>query len=304
MIVKAITADSLRVDFAGGNADALDLAKQTFQRYGCCLVNGLLTSEDFEPIHDYLRQLIQLRMQHAGVTAKPDVDGQRRFDDGFLQLTQADRHHAEVIFDACRRLLPLHMLSVDERLVNLAQQLINGNLIMASGGGAIRIDHPNETKYLFKWHQDYPYIMDSEDAVVFWIPMHDINHENGCLNLAPGSHNLGLLPLRIHDLRNSTNNKQGFMEIADPAVADRFPQIEVPMKAGDILAFSTLALHASGRNTSSRARWTAQIRFGNFAERKSIRRDWPGGLRDGSWFDEKHPEYVVNLKELLEPEQS
>ncbi|MEE2707157.1 MAG: phytanoyl-CoA dioxygenase family protein [Planctomycetota bacterium] len=303
MIVKAVTADALHVDFANETVHAPDAAKQTFQQYGCFLAKGLLSQQDLAPIHRYIQQLIQLRMQHTGITARPDGNVPR-FDDGFLELNKVDRHHGAIIFDACRRLLPLHALSVDERLVTLAQHLMDGNLVIASDVKAIRIDHPNEDKYLFEWHQDYPYIMDSEDAVVFWIPMHDITHQNGCLNLAPGSHSLGLLPMRIHDLRNTANNKQGFMEIADPAIADDFPQIELPMEAGDVLVFSTLMLHASGQNTSTRPRWTAQIRFGNFANDKSIRRDWPGSLRDGSWFDEKHPEYVVNLKELLESDQS
>jgi hypothetical protein len=244
--------------------------------------------------------LIQLRSQSKNIKLKPEKDGITRFDDGFLEMAGIDRKSGAAIFDACRRLLPVHVLSVDSRLINIAKRMMKNDLVIASDVKAVRIDYPDEAKYLFDWHQDYPYIMDSEDAVVFWIPLQDVDDRNGALKVAVGSSKLGLMKLRISDFRNKQNNKQQFMEIVEKDKVNDFPQISVPASIGDVLVFSTMTLHASQPNVSTRARWTAQIRFGNFSNPKSVERDWPGSLRDGSWFDEKHPEYVVNLEELEE----
>ncbi len=301
-VSNEVTVDSLGVDMRArdpaGEGRAVRDALEVYAVNGCLLARGLFDDADLEPIRRDIQRLIELRARFAKLDLPEETDGLRRFDDGFVAMSKVDRKHGAVIFDACRRLLPLHQLSVHPRLVALAKALMKTDVVIASDVKAIRVDHPREDKYLFDWHQDYPYVMDSEDAIVVWLPLHDVDQTNGCLKVAPGSRSVGLLPLHASDLRNRANNKQAFMRIADRSVVDRFPQIQVPVRAGDALVFNTLTLHASQANQSTRARWTAQIRFGNFAHDKAIARDWPGSLRDGSWFDDKHPEYIVNLEEL------
>ena len=300
--------EMLHVDYSSRDPQALEAAdeqaKKVYRKHGCFLAKGLLSKKDTAPILAYLHGLIRLRMQLAGIETGPDPDGLTRFDDGFVRLSKADRRHGSAIFDACRRLLPLHELSVDPKLIGLARMLMGTDTIIASDIKAIRIDHPDEDTYLFDWHQDYPYVMDSEDAVVFWIPMHDVDETNGCLKVAVGSHKLGVLKVRVLDPRNKRDNKQKFMEIDDKTVVHQFPQISVPAEAGDALVFSTMMLHTSQPNRSSRARWTAQIRFGNFEHPLAVKRSWPGSLRDGSWFDDRHPEHVVNLDEVKQAMQT
>lgn len=294
MLTKSITAEDLHVACSGRPIDETfqEQLADKYHRHGCALLKGLFTPDDLLPTQKYIERLVGLRAQHAQLVS--DATAKDRFDDGFLALNQQDRHHGSVIFDACRRLLPLHVLSVDPRLIAIAQALMETETIIASDVKAIRVDQPDEDKYLFNWHQDYPFIMDSEDAIVFWIPLHDVDDHNGCLRVAVGSHKLGILPMRVNDKRNAQNNKQKFMEIATPSCVDDFPQITVPAELGDVLVFSTLTMHCSQPNRSQHTRWTAQIRFGNFCHPNAVKRDWPGSLRDGSWFDEKHPEYIVN----------
>jgi ectoine hydroxylase-related dioxygenase (phytanoyl-CoA dioxygenase family) len=100
----------------------------------------------------------------------------------------------------------------------------------------------------FSWHQDSGYVVgnggpaDHAPYLTCWCPLDDINEENGGLQLIPGSHKDGLL----HHHRNPNTN--------DLAVTPENEGIMVTAKAGDIVAFSSLTLHATGPNRSDTAR--------------------------------------------------
>jgi Phytanoyl-CoA dioxygenase (PhyH) len=119
------------------------------------------------------------------------------------------------------------------------------------------------------------------------------NERNGCLTVAPGSHSGGLRKLNLVDPYNKNNNKQKMLEIADQGALAALPKVKVPAQLGDALIFSTMLLHASGPNLSDRIRFTLQVRFGNFLHPVAIEKGWPGSMRDGSIFQEKHPEYIA-----------
>lgn len=88
----------------------------------------------------------------------------------------------------------------------------------------------------FPWHQDngYTFIV-PQQYLTFWIPLVDVDEENGCPWIVPGLHRRGTLthwqtPIGLKCL-----------EEAPDAVA-------VPANAGDIILFSSLAPHRTGPN--------------------------------------------------------
>lgn len=237
-------------------------------------------------------------MIHANHQPEPETDGQSRFDHGFVQLNQLDRKHGSVIFDASRRLTPIHQVSVQPKLLDISRALMNTDTLMCCEHKPVRIDQPSEDTYLFDWHQDFPFIMDLEDSIVYWIPLHDVDNDNGCLIVAPGSHKLGVMPMNVRDPQNRGDNKSRTMHIKDLSPLEQFEHYTVPMHKGDVLVFSTLLLHRSQANMTTRSRWTLQIRYGNYEYAKAVGRDWTGTLRDGGWLGDRHPEYVSsNVKE-------
>ena len=88
----------------------------------------------------------------------------------------------------------------------------------------------------FPWHQDngYTYV-EPQQYLTLWIPLVDVDVENGCPWLAPGMHQLGTLehwktPIGLKCLE----------EVADAVAA--------PAHAGDVIVFSSLAPHRTGPN--------------------------------------------------------
>jgi len=101
----------------------------------------------------------------------------------------------------------------------------------------------------FSWHQDSGYVVgnggppDHAPYVTCWCPLDDATVENGTVRLMPGSHRNGILP---HDRQPGSNDLVGA-----PAETEG---VIVEAKAGDIVAFSSLLLHATGANRTDRPR--------------------------------------------------
>jgi hypothetical protein len=101
----------------------------------------------------------------------------------------------------------------------------------------------------FAWHQDSGYVVgnggppDHSPYLTCWCPLDDATEANGTVRLIPGSHRNGIL---AHARQPGTNDLVG-------APAETAGVI-VEAKAGDLVAFSSLTLHATGANRSDRAR--------------------------------------------------
>ncbi|TVV76837.1 phytanoyl-CoA dioxygenase family protein [Sphingomonas solaris] len=100
----------------------------------------------------------------------------------------------------------------------------------------------------FAWHQDSGYVagnggpVDHAPYLTCWCPLDDATEANGTVRVIPGSHRAGIRP-HVRDAATG-----------DLAVATDEPGVIVPAKAGDIVAFSSLLLHATGANRSAAAR--------------------------------------------------
>ncbi|MEJ0026591.1 MAG: phytanoyl-CoA dioxygenase family protein [Rhizomicrobium sp.] len=136
----------------------------------------------------------------------------------------------------------IHMVTKSDVLKRFAAhpkiQAICHDLI----GGAVRL-YWDQSVYKktgkaqeFPWHQDNGYtFIQPQQYLTLWIPLVDVDAENGCPWIAPGVHKRGTLAHWLTPL--------GFkcLETVPDAVC-------VPGKAGDVIAFSSLAPHRTGPN--------------------------------------------------------
>lgn len=282
------TLAELCVDVRSPATDPASASRAIYNRFGCVLLRGFFAAAELAPLREELRQLIDLLRANAGLPVREPAPGER-FDAGFLELVAKDPEAGKALFDACRRLPSVHRLSVAEKPMALAQALMAAGLPMVNPYKTVRIDYAQREDYLLPWHQDYPYVQDSIDALILWIPLHDVDEHNGCVMVAPGSHRGGIQPVRMRDC--GPCGKQ--LELAEPGVTARWPHLRIPARAGDVLLFSTLMLHRSFPNLTPSPRWTLQLRYGNYADPFVLRRHWPCSHYELNWFDRQHAEYVA-----------
>lgn len=105
-------------------------------------------------------------------------------------------------------------------------------------------DKPPGTSLPTPAHQDGAYfaIMPNH-AVTLWIPLDDVDGEQGCLSYVPGSHRGGL---RAH----CPSGVLGFSRWVVGGVGEE-EAVPQPCKAGDLLAHHSLTIHRAGANRSS-----------------------------------------------------
>jgi ectoine hydroxylase-related dioxygenase (phytanoyl-CoA dioxygenase family) len=92
------------------------------------------------------------------------------------------------------------------------------------------------------WHQDNGYtFVEPQDYLTCWIALTDATLDNGCVSVMPGAHRAGTLEHRDTPI--------GFecWGCHDDA-------IDVPVRAGSIVVFSSLTPHATRRNLTSEVR--------------------------------------------------
>jgi ectoine hydroxylase-related dioxygenase (phytanoyl-CoA dioxygenase family) len=116
----------------------------------------------------------------------------------------------------------------------------------------LRIDLPNTKEEVAHWHQDYYYVKGNTDIVTLWMPLQDVNQENGCLLVQPGSHKLGAVA-------HSRQIGKRFVPTDD--VVETFDPVEVEMQLGDILLFHALLFHSGQLNQTNRTRYSFQFRY-------------------------------------------
>ena len=142
----------------------------------------------------------------------------------------------------------LESLVHSEALRSIAGQLMGGTsslympfTAVKSGGGGGR----------FHFHQDNQYTRFDGPGINIWFALVEVGPENGCLQIAPGTHQSGTLD------SVESEDRDGHRTVA----AEPEDFLPLRMRPGDAVAFSRLTLHGSGANSSDEPRLAYAVQF-------------------------------------------
>jgi len=134
-------------------------------------------------------------------------------------------------------------------------------------GGGFFIKFPHDEK-LVPWHQDAKYWpLEPRTTVTVWLAVFDVDVDNGCMRVIPGSHRWG--DLRHNDLAGAKDWNRGdqqeskyvLWQTVDPSEFDEGDAVDLTMKAGEISLHDDDLIHGSLGNTSDRMRAGITIRY-------------------------------------------
>ena len=126
------------------------------------------------------------------------------------------------------------------------------------------ISKPPETAPALFWHQDgfgwSEPISYTDTPVQFFLMYYliDTNRDNGCLRVIPGSH---LKRHRLHGLPPAHTDEIQKADASHPALQTDPDEVDVPVKAGDLVIGDARLLHAAHPNRSNQRRTVITLWF-------------------------------------------
>ena len=105
------------------------------------------------------------------------------------------------------------------------------------------------------WHQDEAYTLDPSLVTAhFWVPMHDVSVERGCMQFIPGSHRERVAHHRLQHLRHA--------HALEASKVDASRAVACPLRAGDVTVHMPRTLHYTGPNQTPMPRLAWSLEFG------------------------------------------
>ncbi len=273
---------------------------RTFREQGFLVVPGLVSAEEIAELRRHTEDLMQGRLPEQQGTRMGARDP--RADTGTtMQGLEAPPEHLSPE-EKAEYFLRIHMLHrklelherylLHPRVLDVLQALIGPDVLALQT--MLFLKPPGKPGQ--GWHQDTYYIPTHPDSLCgAWIAIDDCDELNGAMWFAAGSQHEPVYPPK--EGRQYGDRALGDIEavggVSNPddaqndltRIADRYPQLLAPARAGDVVFFGGHILHRSKRNfTTDRFRRSFVGHYCNarsFTQWGAGRPDADGGLPAG-----------------------
>jgi phytanoyl-CoA hydroxylase len=228
-----------------------------------------------------LRQLRNRFLSTFDKTSKINLNKSINDDQHIIDLYNSkNRKYWTGVYDIIKLDPLLYKLASSNELLTTAKKL---SLKDPSFGTRpqVRVDMPNDEKFSFKSHQDYPFNLGSKNSIVAWIPLQTVTKENGAIQIARSSHkNFKTYLYGKNNKFNIDIGKNVKKKIIDKnhyklSLDDKKFNFEsIKLKFGQVLIFSQFLVHKSGENTSNRIRFSVQLRYTDLSDKDYAKRNY------------------------------
>lgn len=249
---------------------------------------------DIRPIQEDIKTIVSLVARKYRVDTPMPQTPEEAMAQTYPAIIAVNRAYGSEIYDAIKQIPAFLRLVGNKKNTELFSALRPSSCPGIAGGGfGIRIDNPGEEKYRAAWHQEFPAQLRSLDGVVFWSPLLAVSKEMGPVSLCPGSHKEG--PVAVFEDDGGVGQVGAYalrLDRESERLA-KYQQIAPLTEPGDLLVMDYLTLHASGRNSSMRPRWSMQWRLFNFNDPLGIEIGWRGSFVAGVKYQDVLPGLVA-----------
>ena len=229
----------------------------TFWRDGHLAIHDFIDQSQIDRITQTFHRLFLTR---AGWKEGNFFDLAGSEDDGQLKLPQL-LHPAKYAPELLRTIFWANAEAVAKDILGPSVQFYFDHALN-------KAPHPESAT---PWHQDQAFARAGSriDNITIWLPLQDVDEENGCLTFIPGSHMTGIMPHR-----NYKDDKR--IEGLEAIGVNLSNAVTVPMRKGSVSIHHSRTLHYAGPNLSSRPRKVYAVVF-------AVEREEPVVPVDYSW---------------------
>ncbi|MGH7152983.1 MAG: phytanoyl-CoA dioxygenase family protein, partial [Acetobacteraceae bacterium] len=211
---------------------------------GYLFLRGLLPPETVRAVQ---RQVGEITRDAGWLRAESPVDEAIAEPDGFC--VDPDPVYLSTL-RTINRLQAYHTLKHHSALIGLFERILGGP-VFPHPRVLMRNIFPARDAFTTKAHQDFPNVQGTEAVYTAWIPLIDCPMAVGPLQVATGSHVMGVFDFDI-------GMGAGGIEITDP-LDGRWAS--GPFAVGDVLIFHSMTVHKGVPNHSDRLRMSMDVRY-------------------------------------------
>jgi hypothetical protein len=226
-------------------ADAAELRARA-ARAGYLFFRGLLPAATILALR---RQILDLCARHGFL--EPGSDPADAIASPGARYREGDPEYM-ALYDDLQRLEAFHALAHQPPLMAVLGRLF-GEAVLVHPRNIARVMFPQNHQFTTPAHQDFVHIQGTEETYSAWIPLGDCPRELGNLEVLPGSHRFGVLPVRSAYGAGGLGVETDQLEL-EWAGGD--------FACGDVLLFQSLCVHrATNNRTPDRVRLSVDYRY-------------------------------------------
>jgi ectoine hydroxylase-related dioxygenase (phytanoyl-CoA dioxygenase family) len=218
-----------------------------FQTQGYLVVENVFTASE---VAAFQHACDRISAQAQGLTTSTDRLKMKVFEDSTKLVQQVgDPHEMNGVW--------LDLVK-EARLLDMVEALLGPNLMVYYSQLMMKAPRQGFTA---PWHQDFAFFPHSSaEILACTVAIDDATLENGCVRVIPSSHKLGLI---------NHYDKNGVFTgiVQDYHSFDERTEVALPAKAGSVIFWHSLTLHASHPNRTERPRRALVIEYKNPAHR-------------------------------------
>lgn len=248
------------------------MLKEAFDRDGYVLVKGLVDKNTIQQQKDAINALVRARLHSLGSPSRSSD-----IDENINALLKISPSHAMDVIRATKDAPVFFAMMANPAILEASKECLGvANLLTVHDIAQFRIDPPHDDVRSFAWHQDFQYNVTSENSLTIWYPLTSITEDMGPLVVVPGSHRR-MLPVKVDATRHVPGSGKMHNTIRLDVQSDDLEKSAVsigPIEAGDALIFSSLLVHRSAPNNSTRSRLTMNPRYSDADDPAFVGRGW------------------------------
>lgn len=152
----------------------------------------------------------------------------------------------------CHRSQPVREVATEGAHLATVVKLLGPDVCLTHVQFVTKLPDDESTASDIPWHQDSGYgeLEPPDQDLTVFIALNDMDERNGCLSVVPGSQRAGLA-------KHGASQVNPVLREVDPGGTG----LQVPLRAGEALAFAGLLVHGSGANRSEAPRVAFYTRY-------------------------------------------
>ncbi|MCS6858955.1 MAG: phytanoyl-CoA dioxygenase family protein [Abditibacteriales bacterium] len=227
----------------------------SFHENGYLVLENVLREDDLQPVVEEYSAVIDERARRLWAEGKvSSLYADEPFERRLARLAvEAPEVASELDIMQVRGAATFRFL-LNPKVLDIAESLVGGEIVCNPTQHLRAVLPVQQGARPTPWHQDAGVFWPEADPyfiLTIWIPLVDATLENGCLEVLPQSHRLGL---RRHQM-----TPHG-LTIPPEEIPPGDP-VPLPVRRGSVILFHNYTLHRARPNESDTVRWSFDLRY-------------------------------------------